>query len=108
MFDRKCSNIECCNILPFQGLDHGLIDFGDYIVELSWLYEMHTQEILQGTSIHGFVELAKDAYLHTYRCRAILYWMYCKSAFFEFRCALAYITIVYCGIEWNCAAINFC
>jgi len=73
VFDRKCSNIDCCNILPFQGLDRGLIDFGDYVVELSWLYEMHTQEILQGTSIHGFVELAKGAYLHTYKCRAILY-----------------------------------
>lgn len=66
MYDRKCSNSSCLNLLPFQGLHRGFINFPTYVCELAWLYRMHQDECDQGTSIHAFQMQVERNYYKIY------------------------------------------
>jgi len=54
-------------LLPFQGLNTGFVNFSGSVAELGWLYELHLQEINEGTAITGFVSLTEAMYTNIYR-----------------------------------------
>jgi len=66
VYDRKCSNSSCRNVLPFQGLHRGFINFLDNVAELGWLYKMHIDEFQEGTSIHGLQVRTQSNYNYVY------------------------------------------
>lgn len=63
---RKCSNTLCNNVLPFQGVGKGFVNFSKCVADLSWLYELHSLECSEGTTISGLVDLTTNNYEQVY------------------------------------------
>lgn len=66
VYDRKCTNPSCSNLLPFQGLAQGYINCLEGVFELAMMYRMRQDELDHGLSIHALRKQIKRNYLSIY------------------------------------------